>query len=160
MSTTRTQIYLCQLYLSKALVQQQLDGLSDEDLLRQPDSRGNCANWILGHIINSRNICLQYMQDDAIWDEATQQLYQGGSAPITGNDSPHLSRAELMHAYIQSDETLVSHIERLTDEALDGLVDDEATLADKISFVTWHEAYHTGQFEYLRQLTGVDDAVP
>lgn len=160
MTTKRIAVYLRQLHLSKALMTQQLDGLSDDDLLLQPASRGNCANWVLGHIINSRNIALRHMKDTFIWDEPTQQLYQVGSAPIIDAESPHLTRNELIDAYDKTYHALVTSIEQLTNDTLDGVVDEDETLADKITFVVWHEAYHTGQFEYLRQLTGVDDAVP
>jgi|GEM_PF-5021639 len=29
----------------------------------------------------------------------------------------------------------------------------------QLSFLSWHETYHTGQTEYLRQLAGKDDQV-
>lgn len=160
MSTSRASVYLYQLRFNKTITERQLEGLSDADLLLQPASRGNCANWILGHIITSRQIALQYLSDDFVWDEEKSKLYSGGSAPITGEDSPHLKRDELMDAYNKSYDQLIDCIEQLTDADLAKEVTEDRTLEDRVNFAIWHEAYHTGQFEYLRQLTGVDDSVP
>ena len=33
------------------------------------------------------------------------------------------------------------------------------TTAEFLHFLLWHETYHTGQTELLRQLTGVNDKV-
>ena len=35
----------------------------------------------------------------------------------------------------------------------------DRTLGERLSFSYWHEAYHTGQTELLRQVSGVDDKV-
>jgi hypothetical protein len=37
-------------------------------------------------------------------------------------------------------------------------IDDE-TVAEKIAFSHWHETYHVGQLELLRQLAGKNDKV-
>ena len=38
------------------------------------------------------------------------------------------------------------------------LIDDE-TLADWVAFLHWHETYHVGQLELLRQLAGTNDKI-
>ena len=37
------------------VVRRQTEGLSHEDSLIQPPFRGNCLNWVLGHIVATRN---------------------------------------------------------------------------------------------------------
>ena len=34
-----------------------------------------------------------------------------------------------------------------------------STVAERILFLAWHEGYHLGQTEYLRQLAGKDDKI-
>jgi len=53
-------------------------------------------------------------------------------------------------------------ISGMTSEDLDkeiGEDEEKVTLGMRIEFLSWHEAYHTGQTEYLRQLAGTDDKV-
>ena len=49
----------------------------------------------------------------------------------------------------------------LDDGQLDAPFDNERddTLRKRLAFMAWHDSYHTGQTEYLRQLTGVNDKV-
>ena len=35
----------------------------------------------------------------------------------------------------------------------------ETTLGERLVFLHWHETYHVGQLELLRQLAGTNDAV-
>ena len=57
-----------------------------------------------------------------------------------------------------SQERLDAALAGLTTEDLERVVDDR-TLAERLTFDYWHEAYHTGQTELLRQLAGADDKV-
>jgi uncharacterized damage-inducible protein DinB len=41
-------------------------------------------------------------------------------------------------------------------EALDG---ETESMAERLAFAHWHETYHVGQLELLRQLTGKNDKV-
>ena len=40
------------------VVKQQVDDLTHEDSLLQPPFRGNCLNWVLGHIVVHRDKAL------------------------------------------------------------------------------------------------------
>jgi hypothetical protein len=40
--------------LTYRVIKRQLDGVSHEESLVQPPFRGNCLNWVLGHIVCSR----------------------------------------------------------------------------------------------------------
>ena len=45
------------------VIKQQVDGLTHEDSLLQLPFRGNCLNWVLGHILVSRNRALTLIGD-------------------------------------------------------------------------------------------------
>lgn len=160
MATQRCATYISHVTISHSIVLQQLDGLSDEDMLLQPESRGNCANWILGHIIASRNTIIRIFDKEFVWDDATIKLYNYGSEPITSAESPHISLDGLLEAYENSKVLLLECLEQASDEDLEKVINDRGTTAnDRISFMIWHESYHSGQFEYLRQLAGKNDKV-
>lgn len=147
------------LEINNNILQRQIEGLTDADLLLQPESRGNCFNWVLGHIVNSRNGILKALGAEVVWDEEKDALYGRESAPITGADDPHLPMVELLEAHRISGERIVQRLESITDEELDVMRNERTSVWRWVSFLVWHDAYHTGQFEYLRQLSGIDDKV-
>lgn len=147
------------LKINQYIIKAQLDGFTDDDALLQPASRGNCANWILGHIIYGRSTMLERLGEGAFWGEEERVMYAFGSSPITDADCPHISHTELMTLLESTCEQLTTCLESKTEADFDAPV-RETTLGESFSFLVWHEAYHAGQFEYLRQLTGADDQVP
>ena len=159
MTTTRAKYMIYMLKTNTIVIKQQLDSLSDADLLLQPEARGNCANWILGHIINGRNSIIKRLGGETFWGDEEANMYQYNTEPITNADDPHLPMAQLLEQLDLGQARIVACLETITDEALDETVRDESTLGDMVNFLIWHESYHTGQFEYLRQLTGVNDKV-
>lgn len=159
MSCKRAKEYIFRLKMNESVIQRQLEGLSNEDALLQPEPRGNCANWILGHITNGRSGLLKRLGEEPIWTEDKSDLYERESSPITGPDSPHLPLDSLWEDFKHAGELAVAKLETLTDADLDQFISEDRTLAHSINFSVWHEAYHTGQFEFLRQLTGVNDKV-
>lgn len=48
------------------IVKSQTQGLSHADSLLQLPFRGNCMNWVLGHIATTRNAMLQFLGEEAI----------------------------------------------------------------------------------------------
>jgi hypothetical protein len=57
-----------------------------------------------------------------------------------------------------TNERLSRALSRLSTEELEQPVEDR-TLGDRMAFACWHDTYHVGQTEYLRQLAGTDDKV-
>ncbi|MCY4010424.1 MAG: DinB family protein [Anaerolineaceae bacterium] len=142
------------------VVNAQLDGLSHEDCLLQLPFRGNCANWVLGHIISSRSSMIQRITGESYWDDDVNSLYKFNSEPITdGENALHLDH--LLEHLQNSAEALKSAIQGASREQLETIWNEErqSSVLDFLLFMTWHEGYHAGQFEYLRQLAGKNDKV-
>jgi len=159
MTNQRAEDLIYRLQVNGRVLLRQIEGLTGEDLLRQPDMRGNCFNWVLGHIVSNRNSILKSLGAEEIWGEDERALYGRESQPITGAESPHLSMERLLEDHRISGERIEARLETITDAELDVMRNEETSVWRWISFLVWHEAYHTGQFEYLRQLSGVDDKV-
>lgn len=141
------------------VIGQQVDGLTHEDSLLQLPFRGNCLNWVIGHMIVHRDKMLKRIGGEPLWGAEVAAFYDHGSEPIT--DGTNAVNFETMLADLQtSQERLEAAMQAATDSQLDAAAEGrDGTVRDYLAFLVWHDAYHTGQTEYLRQLAGVDDKV-
>jgi uncharacterized damage-inducible protein DinB len=143
------------------VVGKQTEGLTHADSLLQLPFRGNCLNWVLGHIVGNRNGILKVLGEPPIWSEEEEAPYKYGSEPITCDENCH-SLEKLLSDFGRSQEPLVAALERISQEELAKTIETfrgEELLGDHVAFLLWHESYHVGQLELLRQLAGTDDAV-
>jgi uncharacterized damage-inducible protein DinB len=139
----------------------QADGLSHADSLRQPPFRGNCLNWVLGHMAGNRDVILQALAAQPVMGAAASR-YERESEPITGDGPGVLPLGELLAILGQSQEALADALGRATEEDLAREIprgQRTAQLGQWIFFLYFHETYHVGQTELLRQLAGKDDKV-
>jgi hypothetical protein len=142
------------------VIQAQTKDLTHEDSLLQLPFRGNCMNWVLGHIAVNRDKMLPALGQTSLVDDATADLYERDSEPVReGDEVPTLE--ELLDLLDQIAEQMTAGLEEVSPETLAAVRDQERgfTVTDWIEFLLWHEAYHVGQLEILRQLAGVDDAI-
>ena len=142
------------------IITMQTDGLTNSDSLLQPPFRGNCLNWVLGHIIVGRNNALELLGEEPVWTEQEASLYRSGSEPVTaGRQALPLDR--LLDDLSLSQQRIAAALERTLPEELAAGVESrgsERPLGQVLSGLHWHETYHTGQLELLRQLAGTDCA--
>ena len=155
MTTSETLAYYYGLTYN--VIHRQLDGLTNEDSLLQPPFRGNCLNWVLGHIVFSRGSVLTLLGEDAPWTTEESDRYIRNSEPVT-NEKDALSLERLLNGLEGSQARILSGLEKVSAEKLAAMNDDE-TVAEQIAFLQWHETYHVGQLEPLRQLAGKNDKV-
>lgn len=148
--------------LNVRVIHMQLAGLTHEDALRQPAARGNCANWVLGHLINTRDRLLPLLDEKPVFGESEQTLYSSDTAPITADSTGMPQLATLLAALDEQQARLVAGLGRATASALQMEIERDGRrqpVGDFIFGIYFHDTYHVGQFEYLRQLTGVNDKV-
>ncbi len=143
------------------IIHQQLKDITHAESLLQPPFRGNCMNWVIGHILCIRDECLELLGLPGVMSDAESKKYGYGSEPIT--DATRASDLDSMLKRL--DESLAIIVTKLESRTQDDL-DREARiwrgplpLSEAISFMLWHEAYHSGQLELLRQLAGKNDHV-
>ena len=144
------------------VIKAQTEGLSHADSLLQVPFRGNCLNWVLGHMAANRNTMLRFLGEESILSEAQAARYGYGSEPVCGDADDILTLEQLLAALEQGQAALAASLEKITPEELAREVQSflgTTTLGQLIFFLFWHESYHTGQPEYLRQLAGKDDKV-
>lgn len=145
--------------LTAYIIHRQTEGITTEESIIQPPVRGNCMNWILGHILNDRNLVLSLLGEELVFDKAEAERYQRDSEPVSRFEEGLLFE-KLVEKFDLSQKRIVSGLRSITSERL-AEIDQVGTRKEEvgalISFIHWHETYHTGQFELLRQLAGKND---
>lgn len=143
----------------------QIDGITHEESLIQPPFFGNCFNWVLGHLLQSRNKMLTILGDRPIWTAEQIARYDRDSAPITA-DGDDIFRFEQLVADLESTQTtLMNRISAMNSDDLEVLAKKiyptvpDWSIGESLQFMLWHETYHAGQTELLRQLAGKHDKV-
>ena len=149
---------LAKLYRFNAMViDENLAGFTEEDALFQPEPLGNCANWILGHIIANRNTVMKLVGENPIWNEEESHPYRRGSDPLTDGTSA-IPLERMITELKSSQEKLFSILLKMSTEELEAAVED-TTLYDYLAALQFHEAYHAGQLGILRRLIGKPGAI-
>ncbi|MEM7331487.1 MAG: DinB family protein [Chloroflexota bacterium] len=142
------------------IITNQTNGLTHEDSLLQLPFRGNCLNWVLGHCLVSRQNVLKMMGISGSWTEAEIARYKYDSEPITSADDPDiLSFERLMADFDSTQKQLEDGFAEISERQLAEKDEKGRSVAERILFLAWHEGYHLGQTEYLRQLAGKDDKI-
>lgn len=142
--------------LNYSIILKQTEGLDHADSILQPPNRGNCMNWVIGHIIAWRNAALKLLGGEPVWDEMVEALYTTGSEPIT---LPEQARPfEVLLEELETvQERILTALENIDEETLGQPATMEwgtMSVGKHIAGLLWHETYHIGQLEYLRQLAG------
>ena len=152
-----------QLSYNRFAVQTNTDGLTQEDSLASPVAGGNCINWVLGHVVATRNGMLKLVGREPIWDKERTELYERGSEPVQAGTA--LPLGDILSAFTASQETLVDTVRTLSDDDLSAkspisfFKGDEETVGSALAAFLFHEAYHIGQTGVLRRVAGKDGAI-
>ena len=135
-------------------------GLTLEDSVAQPPFKANTFNWVLGHILVSRDRALSLLDQAPILDPTETSLYETGSIPVNVETAVSLDR--LLQILDTSQKALVEGLEAVTPETLANIFDDKKkqSVGDRLAGLHWHETYHVGQLEILRQVSGEREAFP
>jgi len=144
--------------INYSVLHMQIEGLNHEDSLLQPPFRANNLNWVLGHIIAGRSRALALLGAEPVWSKEQSAPYAQESEPITAEQA--LPLEQLVADLDISQERLAEALALVTPEDLNHKKEgQDRSQGERLAFIYWHEGYHTGQTELLRQLTGVDDKI-
>jgi uncharacterized damage-inducible protein DinB len=145
---------------NEGLIKEQAKGLEHADTVLQLPFRGNCFNWVVGHMLVSRDAMLSALGAEPVLSEEEHKMYGHGSEPVCGpEDGVHFHR--LMEALDQTTEAVSAALNSATPEQLGKIHSEERgwNVWEWVVFLVWHDTYHVGQLEILRQLAGTDDAI-
>jgi hypothetical protein len=145
------------------IIKLQVAGLSQQESLIQLPFRANCLNWILGHILTNRLWILEILGVEGQGTEIDLDHYQRESDPILGPGEGVLELSELL-AYLETSQgrleaALAKEDERSLQRPGPPLGDTEHSVSSYLFFLYFHDCYHVGQTEILRQAAGKDDKI-
>lgn len=130
-----------------------LDGVTHEDSLLEPQPGGNCLNWVLGHIVATRNRLLPLVGVQPIWPRENAFLYSGrDEAQWSTTRAFHLDAIKTDLA--RSQQQLLTALDHLPAASLTTPTDSGTPLGEVLGFFHFHESYHGGQVALLRRLVG------
>ena len=141
-----------------------LEGFTHEQGLVQPPGAGNCVNWVLGHIVASRNGVLRLLGEEPVLHAAIAERYKRGSAPIAG-EGEAAPLDLLVRALDQSQQRILDALGRIREldlnkpAAAPGSQTADSSVGGQLSFLHFHESYHSGQLGLLRRLSGTQGAI-
>jgi len=144
------------------IIQMQTKGLSQAESLLQMPFRANCMNWVLGHILVNRDSILKSLGEQPLLSDVEIEIYEQESKPLVEEGAGVISLENMLDVLQRGQESIVACLVELAPEEFTNEIkvgDKTRTLGERLFFLYFHETYHVGQSEYLRQLAGKDDKV-
>lgn len=144
------------LAMNAALMTRAVDGLSADELLRQPGEHGNPILWILGHAVATRGGLLKLL--GAAWvAPAWTHAFIRGSARPAASDYPPV--AQMLATLTATSGALQAAFETIPPEQWSAASTQkfpvpDRTLRGDLAFFAFHETYHVGQMAYVRRWLG------
>ena len=101
------------------------------------------------------------MDESPIWSEKTLAVYNRESEPITSGEQARPFE-DLLTDLDETQRRVIVALERISPEELEKVATNDPngrSVGQRVAFLHWHETYHTGQLELLRQLAGKADKI-
>lgn len=148
--------------LNTRLIKLQTVGLSHAESLIQTPYNINCMNWVLGHIAVNRDSVMGLIGAESLLSEAETLRYKTESDPII-EDGPHVLQLEkLLEVLSTGQNKIAAALEALSEvDLLEEIQVGERMmpLGTRLYGFYFHDTYHTGQIDLLRQVAGANDKV-
>ncbi|HDD55523.1 MAG TPA: hypothetical protein ENG59_04710 [Chloroflexi bacterium] len=145
------------------IVKLQTEGLTQQDSLIQLPFRSNCLNWVVGHILTNRCNILSLLGAKDLRPEVNLDHYEREADPIQGPGEGVLMLSELLAHLKTTQRGLEKALGAESEESLQRRAPyrdrPERPVAFWLFFLYFHDSYHVGQTEILRQAAGMDDKI-
>jgi hypothetical protein len=145
------------------IIKMQSEGLTHEDSLIQLPFRANCFNWVVGHLLANRYNILELLGVENPRGDLDTGHYERESDPITGEEEGVLPLEELIHLLEEAQTRLEDTLAGESEDSLQRIAPyrdrPEKPVAFWLLFLYFHDSYHVGQTEILRQAAGMDDKI-
>jgi len=151
--------YIAMLNQVQEIVRKQTAGMTDDELLIQPPNGGNCMLWVLGHLTNNMVI----IQQKVLGGQLPAGLpdfgrFGYGSKPVLGREEGLPSLAALLKSMDLLQSAIATQLKTMRevdfDEEITVIGEHKQRRGYWALFFFFHQSYHTGQLEFLRNLAG------
>lgn len=137
-----------------------LDGMNRDHSLVQPEPSGNCANWVLAHLVQVQNGVMRVVGAPPVWQH---DKLPPTSLPPIDSEEQALDWEAMKGALLSSRERCIAGLGELTDEKLNEQIPDpfggKSTRGELLGILANHQPYHIGQLGLLRRLAGLRGAI-
>jgi uncharacterized damage-inducible protein DinB len=134
------------------LLERMVDGVNEAWADRELFPGGSTLRWLLGHLIDTRDLMLRQLQSDPVLDPRWRERYaRGTSATRTPGEPPLATMVALLHRQQERLERAFAAADEETLAAQSG----DRTLGDELEFLVWHDTYHIGQATLYRRASGL-----
>jgi uncharacterized damage-inducible protein DinB len=145
---------------NNAIFQKAIDGIPDEEWLKQAGDDSNPLVWIAGHMIVSRALVPRMFGQD--WSAPWEKLFARGAKRVSPEQYP--SPAEVRKAWAEVSEKLSAALANASADTLskptkEGSPSLDGTVGGSVAMLCLHETYHVGQAGYLRKWLGHGQSV-
>lgn len=153
-----------QTQMTAGVVAANLNGLTHQDSLAQPQPGGNRLNWVLGHLLSVYNGLLPLLNQKPVMEDAALKRYARGAPPLQDPEDA-IDFQRLLAAWNQALERVDAGLAGLDPERFDQPVansptnDPNETVRTLVNTVMFHQAYHAGQTAVLRRIAGKEGAI-
>jgi uncharacterized damage-inducible protein DinB len=144
-----------QFQLGRFVFDRNLEGIQHEESLRVPEGGANSLNWILGHIVRTRNEALRLLGAPSLFPPEDFQAYGAIPGPF-----PPLNLDALMDRFHVLGEALTIRLKQTSPDAFKQAApfspsgNPNETIGSLLVSIGFHEAYHLGQIGILRRQLG------
>jgi Protein of unknown function (DUF664) len=153
-----------QAQLTRNVVRLNLEGISHEQSLIQPQPAGNCSNWVVGHLIAVYNRVLPMLGQTPVDSAGDLTRYTRGSSALT-RPSEAVRFGDLLSAWEEACVRIDAGLAALPPRKLEMLAPDSPTgdpnetVGSLLTVALFHQAYHAGQLGILRRIAGESGAI-
>jgi uncharacterized damage-inducible protein DinB len=157
-------VYRHQAGMVREVVRRNVEGLTQEESLLQPNPGGNCLNWIVGHLLSIYEDTLRLIGQEPVMKEGALKRYARGTPPLQ-DPAEALELRELMATWNEVTQRIDAGLAGLTAETLDRPAphspsnNPNETVRSLLTTIFFHQAYHAGQTGILRRLAGKEGAI-
>lgn len=144
------------------LIKLQTEGLSNADSLVQTPYNINSLNWVVGHIAVNRDNILRLLGSEPMLSEAETARYKRESDPIKTDGEDVIPLERLLEILERGGEKITEELAAMDEAELDREImvgERKVTLGARLYFYYFHDTYHTGQIDLLRQVAGANDKI-
>ena len=137
-----------------------LEGVTDAESVIPPGPAGNCANWLVGHLLWTRDYVHGLLGLGPAWPPrlGSSQPYSRGSSCFVAADAVALTK--LREALANSQDQVMTALGNISEARLAEQASDTQSVGERLAFLGFHEGYHVGQIGLVRRLLGKAGAIP
>jgi hypothetical protein len=144
------------------ILSRQMEGITHQESLFQPQPGGNCLNWVIGHLVGNLEIILSVLGGAAPSGMPDLAHYGFGSEPVHADEPGVIELPVLIDAYALLTKTITDHLAQMGETDFDQEIEfwqGQSRRGYIAFFYFFHNTYHIGQLEQLRNLAGKTEKV-